>query len=292
MLKTLMVGPIVLLTAVLALGAQADDRGCGISTNNSGSSVFNNEDRWYQVHGTVEGGFIGVLNHKLQFGRGGSRFDYVADGGQNVLFPFQRYTVEVGMKDRHCMILLYQPLDVRTEAVTRQALIVYDDTFPAGTPIKLKYGFSFWRASYLYDFNADDSKEIAVGLSFQIRNASISFASADGRLQSINQNIGPVPIFKFRTRLPLGHDLWWGTEIDGFYASGKYITGSGNDFTGAIYDASLRLGGDLRYVDPYLNIRFIGGGANGTEEDDPDPGDGYTDNWLHTAQLTIGIWIE
>ena len=61
---------------------------------------------------------------------------------------------------------------------------------------------------------------MAIGLSLQMRNASIRFASYDGDLFRINQGVGPVPIFKFRTRLPFNNGLWFGSEIDGFYASG------------------------------------------------------------------------
>lgn len=283
---------VVFLVALFSVWATADDEVCGTSSEHANSSLFNTPDRWCQVHGTIEAGFIGVLSHKLQFGRSGTMIDYAADGGQNVLFPFHRYTAEINMKGKHNVIFLYQPLDVRTEVEAWQDLVVDDDTFPAGTPMRFRYGFGFWRASYLYDFNADNSKEIAVGLSFQIRNASISFASADGRLFNINQNIGPVPIFKFRTRQPLGRGMWWGSEIDGFYASGKYITGSSNDFTGAIYDASLRAGLELNYLDPYVNLRFVGGGASGTEKGGSGPGDGYTDNWLHTVEVTLGAWIR
>ncbi|MGB9596901.1 MAG: hypothetical protein ACPL7B_11525, partial [Candidatus Poribacteria bacterium] len=136
-------------------------------------------------------------------------------------------------------------------------------------------------------------KEIAIGLSFQIRNASISFKSADGKLFRINSNVGPVPIFKFRSKYPFNDGLWFGTEIDGFYASGKYITGSTNDFEGAILDASVRLGFELtKYLDSYLNIRYIGGGAKGTEKDSPGPGDGFTDNWLKTIEVSLGFYVR
>ena len=151
----------------------------------------------------------------------------------------------------------------------------------------------FWRLSYLYDFSKQRDREIAVGISLQIRNASISFRSYEGTLFRINQNVGPVPIFKFRTRVPLWTRFWFGSEIDGFYASGKYLTGSENDFVGSILDASIRLGCELnKKFDAFLNIRYLGGGARGTEEDDPGPGDGYTENWLHTMTVTLGVFVR
>lgn len=255
-------------------------------------SLLNDPGAWYQFSLVAEKGFIGVLKHAIQFDADGSRFNYVAEGGQDVLFPFERLSAEVRMKERHNLLLLYQPLDIRTQSLLERDVIVDDLTFPAGTAVDLRYGFSFWRLSYLYDFNHRPDKEIAVGMSFQIRNATIVFASRDGTLFRINQNIGPVPIFKFRVGLPLGRGGWWGGEIDGFYADGKYITGSNADFVGAIYDASLRLGLRLKYVDPFLNLRFLGGGARGTENNPQGPGDGYTDNWLHVMSLSVGMKIK
>jgi len=255
-------------------------------------SVLNNPEAWYQFRLTYERGLIGVLQNTIQFSRNGTKIDYINDGGENILLPFERYTAEAQMKNRHNLILLYQPLEVITRSLLNRDLIVDDLTFPAGTAVEFKYGFSFWRVSYFYDFSPNPEKEIAVGLSFQIRNASIQFASLDGRLFRTNQNIGPVPILKFRTRLPIGNTMWWGSEVDGFYANGKYITGSRADFIGAIYDASLRIGLRLNYLDPYLNLRFVGGGARGTENNPKRPGDGFTDNWLHTFSLTLGFALK
>ncbi len=162
-----------------------------------------------------------------------------------------------------------------------------------GTPMDFKYGFSFYRLSYQYDFNRSPEKEIAIGLSLQLRNASISFASKDGQLFRINQNLGPVPIIRFRGRLPLNRVSWLGAEIDGFYASGRIITGSRNDFIGAILDGSLRYGVQINEsLEGFLNFRYLGGGARGTEENQTGPGDGYTDNWLHTTSITLGFYLK
>ena len=79
-------------------------------------SWLNNPDNSYEVRVATEMGFVGVLKHTIQFGREGTKFDYVADGGQDVLFPFRRMSAELHLKPRHTIILLYQPLDVRTEA--------------------------------------------------------------------------------------------------------------------------------------------------------------------------------
>jgi hypothetical protein len=76
-------------------------------------------------------GFVGVLKHTVQLDKEGTKFDYVADNGQNVLFPFRRVPAELHLKPRHTVVLLYQPLEVRTETYLVKPLIVDTDTFPA-----------------------------------------------------------------------------------------------------------------------------------------------------------------
>ena len=255
--------------------------------------LLNRQSNFYVLQGSFERGFLDILSHKIQFGTDGTEFDYVGEGGQGVLFPFSRLTVELNLFNNHNVIFLVQPFDIRTESLLKRDIIVDGLTFPEGTPLELRYGFTFYRLSYLYDFAKAENKELAIGISFQLRNATISFASIDGSLFRINENVGPVPIFKFRGKYPFNSGMWLGTEIDGFYASGKYITGSENDFEGAILDASARIGFELTdYLDTFLNIRYIGGGAKGTEKNDPGPGDGFTDNWLKTISISLGFYIR
>jgi len=264
-----------------------------ISEGSESISFINSNSNWYKLQGGFELGFLDVLSHTIQFGNNGTKFNYVSEGGQDILFPFSRLTAEINIHDRHNLIFLIQPLDVQTETLLRRNIVVDDLSFPKDTPLELRYLFNFYRLSYLYDFSKAKNKEIAIGLSLQIRNASISFKSADGKLFRINNGVGPVPIFKFRGKYPFSNGLWLGTEIDGFYASGKYITGSGNDFEGAILDASLRIGLELtQYLDTYVNIRYIGGGAKGTEKNSTGFGDGFTDNWLKTLSVSLGFYIR
>jgi hypothetical protein len=241
-------------------------------------------------------GFVGVLAHTIQFGQQGTRFDYVADGGQDVLFPFRRMSAELHLKPRHTIILLYQPLDVRTEVYLTKPLVLDTDTFPAGTPMNLRYGFDFYRVSYQYDFWPQPDRELAVGLSLQVRDASISFVPKDGSNARFYDDLGPVPALRFRGRLPLSSGTWVGAEIDGLYAQGKVVTGSTNvqsSFRGAILDASLRYGVSLNEsVDAFINARYIGGGAEGQQNVPKYRGDGYTNNWLSTVSLTLGLMIR
>ena len=260
------------------------------------ASWLNNPDNSFEVRVATEMGFIGVLKHNIQFGKQGTKFDYVADGSQDVLFPFRRMSAELHLKPRHTIVLLYQPLDVRTETYLVKPLVVDTDTFPAGTAMNLRYGFDFYRVSYQYDFWPEPDRELAVGLSLQVRDASISFVPKDGSNARVYDDVGPVPILRFRGRLHVTGSSWVGTEIDGFYAQGKVVTSSTNvesTIRGAILDASLRYGLSLNEsVDAFLNARYIGGGASGQQATPQYRGDGYTDNWLGTISLSVGFYIK
>ena len=80
-----------------------------------------------------------------------------------------------------------------------------------------------------------------------------------------------------------------GGEADAIYAPIKYINGSDTDVEGAFFDLSLRAGYlVVRSLDLFFNVRYIGGGAEGTGDDDG-PGDGYKSNWLHFLTFSIGM---
>jgi hypothetical protein len=263
---------------------------------------YNSPDSFWGFQSHVELGFLGFFSHKIQFGVGGTYFDYVADGGQSVWFPFQRISGDIFIGPRHRIVFLYQPIDVRTEVLLNSPVSVYGETFDAGEPLELRYGFDFYRLSYLYDFLRDPRNELAIGASLQIRDAVITFSQpADpvggeaAKLRAQN-NVGPVPALKFRAKYYIGPRVWLGAEIDGIYAAGKGFVGSTeveSGFAGAILDASLRAGFTPRdYLDAFLNLRYIGGGAEGTSTDYVPPADGYTKNWLHAFSVSLGVTLR
>lgn len=257
------------------------------------ASLLNDPDRPCQVRVCAEQGFVGVLSHRIQLGQTGTMFDYVAEGGQNNLLRFRRLSAELGIGGRHTLILLFQPLDLRTQALLSEDLVVDSLVFPSGTAMNLRYGFDFYRVSYLYDFLSRPDRELAIGASFQIRNATISFASQDGSLFRTAEDIGPVPVIKIRARWPVGERSWVGTEIDGFYATDRILNGASYKFEGSILDASVRYGLELgESVTAFVNWRFLGGGAKGQGSDPPGPGDGYTDNALATTSVTVGFYLR
>jgi hypothetical protein len=250
----------------------------------------------------AETGFVKVLYHTIQLGADGDVFDYVKEGGQEVLFPFKRLSAELTVRDRHTLIFLYQPLEVVTQSRFDANRTIDGQVFPADGGVDITYSFPFYRVSYLFDFARAENLELAAGLSLQVRNASIRFESTDGDIIVVTQDLGPVPIIKVRAeyvfpnaRIP---GAFLGFEADGFYASSAFINGADYDFTGSIFDASLRAGFEpVPGVDLFANVRGLGGGGAGTRPPErrtfwTQSRDGFTDNFLTTLSVTLGARLR
>ncbi|MBN1760372.1 MAG: hypothetical protein JW863_18735 [Chitinispirillaceae bacterium] len=238
----------------------------------------------------AELGFLSVVSHKIQFSNNGTYFNYVEDGGQDVLFPVTRLSAEMDVGKRNTFILLYQPLRIETTTLLRNDLVVDNHRFQAGEGIDLLYNFPFYRASYLRELLADNKKwDLAIGLTLQIRNATISFESTDGTGYRTNRDVGIVPALKVRGLANLTENWFVGLEADGIYAPISYLNGSDNEVVGAILDASLRAGTNVRLGTLFANVRYLGGGAVGTSTRDIWPGDGYVKNWLHFIIGSLGF---
>ncbi len=254
--------------------------------------MLNPAHRWWSVRAIAEVGFVGTIYNQIQVGMDGTAFDYRGEGGQDALFPLFRFSGEWEINRRHALIFLVQPLNLTTDVKFRSDHRIDGVDFPAGTAVDVRYDFSYYRFSYLYDFLRDPEQELAIGVSGQLRNAVINFSSTDGELRSASRGLGFVPVLKFRGRYTFANNLWLGGEIDGFYAKGRGVSGSTNYFEGAIIDASARVGMVLLPVgDVFVNLRYVGGGARGTDEGDLDY-DGYTSNWLHLMSFSIGFQLR
>lgn len=259
--------------------------------NSFGQGATEQTDNGFNVRAVAEIGFLGVLSHKIQFGNNGTYFDYQQDGGQDVLFPIIRPSLEFDFKERNTFVFLYQPLRLESQVHLNEDLIVDDAVFPAGSGVKLLYNFPFYRLSYLRELCPDrDRFKFAIGPTLQIRNATISFESLDGSRFRTNRDVGLVPALKIRTKYNLNENVFMELEADGIYAPVSYLNGSDNEVVGAILDASLRTGVQLNDpVTTFLNLRYLGGGAVGTSDNVDEPGDGYVRNWLHFGTVSAGF---
>ena len=237
-----------------------------------------------------EVGGLAPVKHTIQFSKSGTEFDYIDEGGQDNVFFFWRPSAERTLGGAHTSVLLDQPLNLESSVYLQRDVVVDEGVFPAGSGVDLRYGFDYYRASYLYDFFGERARdELSIGLSLQMRNATIDFTSTDGSLHRSNRDIGPVPALKVRGRWAITPRTWIGAEADAIYAPIKYVNGSDSDVVGAFFDVSLRAGYLVaRSLDLFVNVRYIGGGAEGTSSDDDGPGDGFNANWLHLITFSLG----
>lgn len=254
---------------------------------------INQSDRFYKLAVHAELGFLAPLEHQIQYSNNGTVVDYVKEGGQDNLFAVNRFSMD-WLVGRHTFVLLYQPLDLQTEVNARKTYVIENETFLEGEPLKLGYSFPFFRGSYMYNLSNDPSIDLEIGGSMQLRNARIEFTSGDGEKFRSSRDVGPVPLLKFRARKTQENGFWYGLEMDGSYANVDYLNGDDDsDVVGALLDASLRAGVTLRHgVRPFVNLRYLGGGAEGTTGDyDGYGGDGFVKNWLHFMTVSVGVSV-
>lgn len=240
-----------------------------------------------QARFIAEMGFLAPLEHSLKFDRNtpagttATDFDLVAEGGQDNLFLFARLAAELELDGRHVITFLYQPLEL-TGRVTAERPLVFDAVeFPTGTPLEVRYGFPFYRLSYMYDFLGHTRRhELALGTSMQIRNATIVLTAVDGSQRVDRRDIGPVPLIKLRGRYGFPCGFYLAGEVDGIWAPISYINGSDSDTEGALIDLNLQAGFPaLAGADLFFNLRYLAGGA--TSED--------SSNWLHFLTVSLGV---
>ncbi len=251
------------------------------------------DEKTYDLKAIAELGFLGVFDHKIQFGQNTTYFDYVKQGGQSTLFAATRLSLELdfGKKRNNTFTLLYQPLSLTTQVVLREDIQLDELTFLKGTSLNTTYNFPYYRFSYMrhVQFKGDRFK-LALGASIQIRNATIEFESGDGSLRQASRDVGIVPLLKLRTSYRQSKNFVLELEADGLYAPVSYINGSDNEVVGALLDLSLRQHLRLtKNVGTFLNLRYIGGGSVGTSDDTDEVSDGYSRNWLHFYTVSIGF---
>jgi len=223
----------------------------------------------------------------------------VTQGGQDILFPFQRISAGLVINNRHRISFLYQPLEINTVVPFESNVIVDGKTFSGSTA--LKYGFPFWRVTYSYDLLKQKDLTLAVGGAIQIRNASIVFQdlSNANNSVSVSQNVGLVPALTIYSRWETQSGINLTADITGLYASSAIINGANFEFEGSILDASLRMGYILKNdMEIFGNIRFLGGTSKGTSSYDgtnwsvSSNDDRFSQNNLGTLSSTIGLTIR
>lgn len=267
----------------------------------SNDSLINESDAPVQFFAEYEQGLVSVLSHTIQVGTNGTPFDYVEKGGQDVLLPFERLNIGAVIKDRHRVSFLYQPLEINT-VVPFEGNVEVDDkdfngTVAAPLPMELKYSFPFWRVSYSYDLLKQKEATLGVGLSLQIRNASIVFKAVDGSQVSVSNNVGPVPALHIYSMWKTPYKINLSADITGSYATSAFFNGADFEFSGSLLDASLRAGYQLKHnIEIFSNIRFLGGTSKGTSTSSGASwsvaNQRFSENNLATLSATMGVVIR
>ncbi len=92
-----------------------------------------------EVGATAEIGFLRALYHDIEIGRDTYRFNYVTEGGQELLLPYYRFEIESRIADRHELAFLYQPLTLssRTRVDNTGGITIDDVTFADDSPLDL-----------------------------------------------------------------------------------------------------------------------------------------------------------
>lgn len=256
---------------------------------------LNNPERNVAVTALAELGGFGFVSHTFQTGTNGTLFDLRQEANQSTTFFFARLSAELELYKRHSLVFVYQPIDVRTEAVAKRELVFDQLVFPTGTPMDVRYGFDYYRLVYQVDIFKSPRHELAFGLGAQLRNAKIVFTSVDGKLRSVSDDLGVVPLLHARGRYTFRNGVFLGFEVDGFYADVKFLNGGKSDVKGSILDASIRAGlAVTSFLDAFLNVRYLGGGASGTSNAGSDNlgGDGFNYNSLHALAVSIGFAVR
>ena len=243
-----------------------------------------------RVRFRADAGFLAVLSHEIQQGEPGTRFDYRDEGGQDVLFPVQRFVVAVDLAEHHRLTFLYQPLELQTRARLQRDILIEGVTYAAGEDLSLTYGFPFYRAGYEYAAWQDARTRFGIGGALQIRNATIEFITTTGERLVSERDVGLVPLLHVSFWQRLAGPYWVELDADGIYAPIKYLNGNDNGVEGALLDANARIGIDLgAHVASFLNLRYLGGGAEGSSDGSPAE---YNSNWLQFFVVSLGLEVR
>ena len=251
----------------------------------------------------TEQGTIAVLHHTYRNGPDADTaplFDFRAQGGQDRLYPFSRYSVGATIAGRHRAWLTYQPFELVTNVSLQGDIYVGTPdgsaTFTEETPVEVTYSFPFYRFSYTYDIlGKHENAILGLGMVLQIRNVSIQLkALDDSQGLFVTNNVGLVPALALYSEYRFPFGLTLGADIAGSYANSEFFNGADFKFEGSILDASLRMGYQVADQWELFGVaRFFGGTADGVSEnigntwtDGEQP---YSQNNIATVTATVGV---
>lgn len=234
-----------------------------------------------ELQPVAEAGTVLVAFNQIQQGREGTLIDLSDEGGQGRLFPNFRLGLDFayGEQSRNRLSLIWQPLELGTRVVTERDWQVQDQVFARGAAVDVKYGFSFFRASWQRDLLPREDLVFAIGANLQFRTSSLEFIAVDGSAGTSEQEFGPVPSLLLRSRRDW-NTVWTEVELNALPAP---------DFSGffGFYELNARVGYFDRFnAEPYVMLRGFGGGFAGNSNGV------FTDNQLLAFALLAGVSLR
>jgi hypothetical protein len=213
-----------------------------------------------------------------RYGANGSSYTAADVGQQRNLVAALRLAIEARV-GRHTMIATWAPLDLTTRATLSQDLTFRTTTLTQGTVVDHRYLFDGYRLSYLFGFVPTSRFTFGVGLSLQVRNASVEFRTVDSTPAAfvVERDIGLVGALKARARFDAGV-LYAQADVDFFNTFGIGLAGG-------IHDVALTLGVPIvPGLDFLLRFRLVGGGANVPRRD--------IYNWGNFGFAVVGVRVD
>lgn len=182
-------------------------------------------------------------------GGGGTRFSLSDDLKADAAL-FYRLRLFAEFRPRHHVGVLVAPLVLKSKGALDQDLVFRGETFPAATPLRVRYQFHSYRLVYRYDVVEKEQLTFGLGLSAKIRHAEVRVEG--GGLEAARANVGFVPLIHFRL-------LWKASPRVSLLLDGDALAapqGRAEDVLAAV----LVQAGER--VDGFIGYRILEGGAD------------------------------
>jgi hypothetical protein len=184
--------------------------------------------------------------------------------------PFIRGKLICSLGKKHHIELLVAPLSLDAEGELDKTVEFNGVTFQPSVPLKSKYRFDSYRATYRYDFYRGEKLLIGAGFTGKVRDAAISLS--DGTVETEKKNRGFVPLVHFLVKRSIGGGMDLLLQGDALASP----QGRAEDVLGALL---YNHGSHLRFK---IGYRILEGGADVEEV--------YTFALIH--YLVLGASLE
>jgi len=119
------------------------------------------------------------------------------------LFIRGRLTYSIG--EKHTIAILVAPLRLHAKGKVDRIVKFEKEEFPANIQLKSTYRFDSYRLTYRYDFYNTGEVQAGLGMTFKIRDASISLEG--GNKKAEKKNTGFVPLINFKVQWMFSEQL-------------------------------------------------------------------------------------